>query len=43
MHLRFDKDSLIVELPKSKTNQKGEAEEKAISSSPTGVAARCGP
>jgi integrase len=29
-HLRFDDDGLVVELPKSKTNQKGEAEEKAI-------------
>ncbi|HET9503046.1 MAG TPA: site-specific integrase [Hymenobacter sp.] len=29
-HLRFDEDGLVVELPKSKTNQKGEAEEKAI-------------
>ncbi|MGI4737164.1 MAG: site-specific integrase [Janthinobacterium lividum] len=29
-HLRFDNDGLVVELPKSKTNQKGEAEEKAI-------------
>jgi len=29
-HLRFDDDGLVVALPKSKTNQKGEAEEKAI-------------
>jgi integrase len=29
-HLRFDEDGLVIELPKSKTNQKGEAEEKAI-------------
>jgi integrase len=29
-NLRFDDDGLVVELPKSKTNQKGEAEEKAI-------------
>ena len=29
-HLRFDEDGLVVELPHSKTNQKGEAEEKAI-------------
>ncbi len=29
-HLRFDEDGLVVELPRSKTNQKGEAEEKAI-------------
>ena len=29
-HLRFDDDGLVVELPKSETNQKGEAEEKAI-------------
>lgn len=29
-HLRFDDDGLVVELSKSKTNQKGEAEEKAI-------------
>jgi integrase len=29
-HLRFDDDGLVVELPKSKINQKGEAEEKAI-------------
>lgn len=29
-HLRFDDDGLVVELPRSKTNQKGEAEEKAI-------------
>ncbi|MGI4735649.1 MAG: hypothetical protein ACRYG7_10770 [Janthinobacterium lividum] len=28
--LRFDDDGLVVELPKSKTNQKGETEEKAI-------------
>ena len=33
-HLRFDDDGLVVELPKSKTNQKGEAEEKAIFFSP---------
>ncbi len=33
-HLRFDEDGLVVELPKSKTNQKGEAEEKAIFFSP---------
>jgi integrase len=29
-HLHFDEDGLVVELPKSKTNQKGEAEEKAL-------------
>jgi integrase len=29
-HLRFDEDGLVVELPKSKTNQHGAAEEKAI-------------
>ena len=29
-HLRFDEDGLVVELPKSKTNQQGAAEEKAI-------------
>jgi len=29
-HLRFDDDGLVVKLPKSKTNQKGEAEEKAM-------------
>lgn len=30
VHLRFDDDGLVVVLPKSKTNQKGETEEKAI-------------
>lgn len=30
VHLHFDDDGLVVELPKSKTNQKGQAEEKAI-------------
>lgn len=29
-HLRLDEDGLVVELPKSKTNQQGAAEEKAI-------------
>ncbi|MDQ2792539.1 MAG: site-specific integrase [Bacteroidota bacterium] len=33
-HLRFDEDGLVVELPKSKTNQHGTAEEKAIFFSP---------
>ncbi|MDF7814732.1 tyrosine-type recombinase/integrase [Hymenobacter sp. YC55] len=33
-HLRFDEDGLVVDLPHSKTNQKGEAEEKAIFFSP---------
>jgi integrase len=33
-HLHFDADGLIVDLPASKTNQKGEAEEKAIFFSP---------
>jgi len=30
-HLRFDDDGLVVELPKSKTHQKGEAEKKPSS------------
>jgi site-specific recombinase XerD len=29
-HLRFEDDGLVVELPRSKTNQKGEPEEKVI-------------
>lgn len=29
-HLHFDDDGLVVALPRSKTNQKGEAEEKAL-------------
>ena len=33
-NLRFDEDGLVVELPKSKTNQQGEAKEKAIFFSP---------
>jgi integrase len=33
-HLRFDEDGLVVDLLHSKTNQKGEAEEKAIFFSP---------
>lgn len=32
--LRFDEDGRVVELPKSKTNQKGKAKEKAILFSP---------
>lgn len=33
-HLKFDEDGLVVDMPHSKTNQKGEAEEKAIFFSP---------
>jgi len=33
-HLRFDAEGLVVQLPRSKTNQKGDAEEKAIFFSP---------
>jgi hypothetical protein len=40
--LHFNDDGLMVELPKSKTKQKGEAEEKAIFFPLIGAVTRCG-